>query len=94
MKNTCEIMDSEDEEILSFSVCELISANIKVSVSDVSIVNDRIRVLINITYKNFRWLSEDNFLFELSRELKKWIGPNYVEVDEYTNTFPPEERQW
>jgi hypothetical protein len=94
MKLTCEIMNSEDDEIISFSACELIDADVKVSVSDVGIVNDRKRVLVVIKYKNWRYLSEDEFVYELSKELRKWIGDNYVEVEDYINTFPPEERQW
>jgi hypothetical protein len=94
MKLTCEIMNSEDDEIISFGACELIDADVKVSVSEVAIINDRKRVLVVIKYKNWRYLSEDEFVYELSKELRKWIGDNYVEVEDYINTFPPEERQW
>ena len=94
MKRTCEIMNSEDDEIISFGACDLIDADVKVSVSEVAIVNDRKRVLVVIKYYNWRYLSEDEFVYELSKELRKWIGDNYVEVEDYINTYPPEKRQW
>lgn len=94
MKLTCEIMNSEDDEIISFGACELIDADVKVSVSEVAIVNDRKRVLVVIKYRHWRYIDEDEFVYELWKELRKWIGDNYVEVEDYINTFPPEERQW
>jgi len=93
MKLTCEIMNSEDDEIISFGACDLIDADVKVSVSDVGIVNGRRRVLVVIKYHNWRYIDEDEFVYELSKELRKWIGDNYVEVEDYINTFPPEKRQ-
>jgi hypothetical protein len=94
MKRNCEIMNSEDDEIISFGACELIDADVKVSVSEVAIINDRKRVLVVIKYRHWTYIDEDEFVYELSKELRKWIGDNYVEVEDYINTYPPEERQW
>jgi len=94
MKRTCEIMNSEDDEIISFGACELIDADVKVSVSEVGVVNDRMRVLVVIKYHHWRYIGEDEFVYELSKELRKWIGDNYVEVEDYINTYPTDKRQW
>jgi hypothetical protein len=94
MKSTCEIMNSEDNEIISFGACELIDADVKVSVSEIGIVNDRQRVLVVIKYHHWRYIDKDEFVYELSKELRKWIGDSYVEVEDYLNTYPPEKRQW
>jgi hypothetical protein len=94
MKRTCEIMNDENDEIISFGACELIDADVKVSVSEVSIVNGRRRVLVVIKYHNWRYIDEDEFVYALSKELRNWVGNHHIEVEDHINTYPPDERQW
>lgn len=95
LKNICETMNSEDDEIVSFDACEFIDNLVQVKVTSVDTFNENLRILIYIKYKNWRYMEEESFVYELSDELKKTIGPNViVEVEDLVNTFPEDQRNW
>ena len=95
LKRTCETMNDEDNEYVSFDACDFIDALVSVKVSDVKDVNGVITLLVVIKYKNYRFMDEETFLYELKNELKSSLGINVgIEVEDTINTFPPDQRNW
>lgn len=94
LKNRCETLNSEDEEYVSVGACDLIDSSVKVHLKDIKKDGDIILLVVDITYKNYSYIDEDSFIYELQKELEVWIGKNQILVREYTNTFPIQDRQW
>lgn len=91
IKYTCENLNSESDEYVSFETCKLIDADVKVKLKDIRIDFGAKQFVIDITYDNFRYIDEDSFVMDLHLELKKWIKHNSISVDEYKNTG---NKQW
>ena len=86
MKYICENDNTEDDEYISISVCDLIDSALKVKLIDV-IPGNQIKLIIDITYKNYSHLDEDEFLSELKDRLKIIIPIVEIEVNSYENLF-------
>ena len=94
LKYKCETLNSESDEIVSFDACELINSDLKVQVVDVKQYDNGKSILILLKYKNYRFIDEDSFVYELQDGLKKWIGNIKIEVEDSINIFPDKDRQW
>jgi len=94
LKYKCETLNSESEEIVSFDACELINSDLKVQVVDVKQYDNGKSILILLKYKNYRFIDEDSFVYELRDGLKKWVGNIKIEVEDSINIFPDKDRQW
>lgn len=86
IKEDCYNQDSETYygKLISFSTCEFITFDPEVRVTEfLKNYPDRTRsrVLIQIKVKN-NTITEWSFIIELQRRLKKWIGPNMIEVED------------
>ena len=87
MKYICENNNTEDDEYISFSACDLIDSSLKVKLIDFT-RGDQLKLTIDITYKSyFPYLNEDEFLFELKDRLKLFIPIGEIEVNRYENLF-------
>lgn len=86
MKYICENNNTEDDEYISISACDLIDSALKVKLIDV-IHGNQIKLIIDITYKNYSHLDEDEFLSELKDRLKILIPIGEIEVNRYENLF-------
>jgi hypothetical protein len=87
MKYICENNNTEDDEYISVSACDLIDSSLKVKLIDFT-RGDQLKLTIDITYKSyFPYLNEDEFLFELKDRLKILIPIGEIEVNRYENLF-------
>jgi len=87
MKYICENNNTEDDEYISFSACDLIDSSLKVKLIDFT-RGDQLKLTIDITYKSyFPYLNEDEFLSELKDRLKILIPIGEIEVNSYENLF-------
>ena len=87
MKYICENNNTEDDEYISVSACDLIDSSLKVKLIDFT-HGDQLKLTIDITYKSyFPYLNEDEFLFELKDRLKLFIPIGEIEVNRYENLF-------
>jgi hypothetical protein len=86
MKYICENNNTEDDEYISFSACDLIDSSLKVKLIDFT-RGDQLKLTIDITYKNYSHLDEDEFLSELKDRLKILIPIGEIEVNRYENLF-------
>jgi hypothetical protein len=87
MKYICENNNTEDDEYISFSACDLIDSSLKVKLIDFT-RGDQLKLTIDITYKSyFPYLNEDEFLSELKDRLKVLIPISGIEVNSYENLF-------
>jgi hypothetical protein len=87
MKYICENNNTDDDEYISFSACDLIDSSLKVKLIDFT-RGDQLKLTIDITYKSyFPYLNEDEFLFELKDRLKLFIPIGEIEVNRYENLF-------
>jgi hypothetical protein len=86
MKYICENDNTEDDEYISISACDLIDSALKVKLIDV-IHGNQIKLIIDIIYKNYSYLDEDEFLSELKDRLKVLIPISGIEVNSYENLF-------
>ena len=97
LKNTCETMNDEenDEEHVFFDACDFIDSLVDVRVTDIRTLNGVLNLLVVIKYKNYRYMDEDPFVYELKNELQSNIGTNIkIEVEDSINTFPSDQRNW
>jgi hypothetical protein len=91
LKNICENMNSESEEVISFDACDFLDILDDVSVQDVYTNNNVVVIKILIKYSSvFEYVDEDAFILELSYNLKKYIPKLKFEI-ESINT---KERNW
>jgi hypothetical protein len=87
MKYICENNNTEDDEYISVSACDLIDSSLKVKLIDFT-RGDQLKLTIDITYKSyFPYLNEDEFLSELKDRLKILIPIGEIEVNSYENLF-------
>ena len=87
MKYICENNNTDDDEYISVSACDLIDSSLKVKLIDFT-HGDQLKLTIDITYKSyFPYLNEDEFLFELKDRLKLFIPIGEIEVNRYENLF-------
>ena len=86
MKYICENNNTEDDEYISVSACDLIDSSLKVKLIDFT-HGDQLKLTIDITYKNYSHLDEDEFLSELKDRLKILIPIGEIEVNRYENLF-------
>ena len=86
MKYICENNNTDDDEYISFSACDLIDSSLKVKLIDFT-RGDQLKLTIDITYKNYSHLDEDEFLSELKDRLKILIPIGEIEVNSYENLF-------
>ena len=87
MKYICENNNTDDDEYISFSACDLIDSSLKVKLIDFT-RGDQLKLTIDITYKSyFPYLNEDEFLSELKDRLKILIPIGEIEVNSYENLF-------
>ena len=87
MKYICENNNTDDDEYISFSACDLIDSSLKVKLIDFT-RGDQLKLTIDITYKSyFPYLNEDEFLSELKDRLKILIPIGEIEVNRYENLF-------
>jgi len=87
LKSTCDTMNSEDDEYVSFAACDLIDSNLKIHLKDVIVDNDVTKYIVDMEYTNYTILDDDSLASELQNELKKWVGNNKVIVQEFKNNF-------
>lgn len=94
MKQICEQMSADDEEIISFDACDFIGLDPKVIVTDVDKFNEKLRILVVIKYEAaMHFHDEESFVYELQWRLK-WLGDVMVDVEDVINIYPNEKRQW
>ena len=94
MKQICEQMSADDEEIISFDACDFLGLDPKVTVTDVDKFNGKLRILVVIKYEAaMHFHDEESFVYELQWRLK-WLGDVMIDVEDVINTYPNEKRQW
>lgn len=94
LKDKCGL-NTEDDEYVAYSTCELLDSDIKIYVKDFEIVNNVSVIKIDITYNNVtRYLDYDDLVWELQSKLKPFLNLNKIKVEKYDNLFPEENRQW
>lgn len=86
MRNVCDFENTEDDEYIAISVCDLIDSSLKVNLIDFT-QETGINLIVDITYKNYSHLDEDEFLSELKDRLKIMIPISGIEVNSYENLF-------
>jgi hypothetical protein len=86
MKYICENNNTDDDEYISVSACDLIDSSLKVKLIDFT-HGDQLKLTIDITYKSYSNLYEDEFLSELKDRLKLFIPIGEIEVNRYENLF-------
>jgi len=86
MKYICENNNTDDDEYISVSACDLIDSSLKVKLIDFT-HGDQLKLTIDITYKSYSHLYEYGFLSELKDRLKLFIPIGEIEVNRYENLF-------
>jgi len=86
MKYICENNNTDDDEYISVSACDLIDSSLKVKLIDFT-HGDQLKLTIDITYKSYLNLYEYGFLSELKDGLKLFIPIGEIEVNRYENLF-------
>jgi len=86
MKYICENNNTDDDEYISVSACDLIDSSLKVKLIDFT-HGDQLKLTIDITYKSYSHLYEYEFLSELKDRLKLFIPIGEIEVNRYENLF-------
>jgi len=86
MKYICENNNTDDDEYISVSACDLIDSSLKVKLIDFT-HGDQLKLTIDITYKSYSHLYEYGFLSELKDGLKLFIPIGEIEVNRYENLF-------
>ena len=86
MKYICENNNTDDDEYISVSACDLIDSSLKVKLIDFT-HGDQLKLTIDITYKSYSNLYEYEFLSELKDRLKLFIPIGEIEVNRYENLF-------
>ncbi len=86
LRNICETMNADSDEIVSFSACDLINSDINVVVTDIKKEKQKIIVTLLIKYKNYTYIDEDPFVSELRSKLNK-LGSFVIRVEDTINTF-------
>ena len=91
LKDICEKMESESEEIISFDVCNYLNVLNSISVTNVSKSENRLVVQLLIKYESiFEYVDNEAFVYELSYRLKKLISNLKFEVE----TINTKTRDW
>jgi hypothetical protein len=91
LKDICEKMESESEEIISFDVCNYLNVLNSISVTNVSKSENRFVVQLLIKYESiFEYVDNEEFVYELSYRLKKLISNLKFEVE----TINTKTRDW
>jgi len=91
LKDICEKMESESEEIISFDVCNYLNVLNSISVTNVSKSENRLVVQLLIKYESiFEYVDNEVFVYELSYRLKKLISNLKFEVE----TINTKTRDW
>lgn len=94
LKDKCGL-NTEYDEYVAYSTCELLDSDIKIYVKDFEIVNNVSVIKIDITYNNItRYLNYNDLVWELQSKLKPFLNLNKIKVEKYDNLFPEENRQW
>ena len=86
MKYICENNNTDDDEYISVSACDLIDSSLKVKLIDFT-HGDQLKLTIDITYKSYSHLYEYGFFSELKDRLKLFIPIGEIEVNRYENLF-------
>lgn len=86
IKRICETMNSEDDEFVSYSACELIDSGLVVTLSNVDVKDNKIYLYIELKYKSVLYQDYEGLTYELSWALKEYIGDNVIIVDNLINT--------
>jgi len=94
LKYICENLNTEDDEYVSYSICELIDSDLNVEVTDVKKHNESFIIVVVIKYNNYSFIDTDFLLIELRNEVKKFVPVIKIESEDSINTFPEEKRQW
>ena len=93
MKEICKQMGADDEEIISFDACDFLELDPKVTVTEVSKFNGKLRILVVIKYEAaMHFHDEESFIYELQSRLK-WVGNVMVDVEDVITTYPNDKRQ-
>ena len=87
LKETCETMNSEDNEYVSFEACDLIDSNFNIRLDEYEVKKDKLIFYVNISYNNMSYIDDESFCIELQDKLKSWVGENKVIVRDYTNRY-------
>lgn len=94
LKKTCETMNDEDNEYVSFEACDILDSNLKVNVIKTEMIDGVLNLYVDMFYKNYTYLDYYPLKLELQNELKNYLGVNKIVVKEFENQFPVEDRQW
>ena len=87
IRNQCEELNSESEEIISFDACDFIESLTEMKVVDIT-RDGTVQVILKYDY--FRYIDYDPFIYEFKHELKKY-GNVKIDVIDSINTH---NRQW
>jgi uncharacterized FlgJ-related protein len=91
LKNICETQNSESNEIVSFSACDILENNSpKIILNKVDMDEKKKFIFIlyvDFEYNNIHFPDEDPLIWELSYELKNWIGDNRIIVEDVINKY-------
>lgn len=86
LRYICDTMNSDDDEIVSFGACDLIDSSINLTVTNVKKEEQLVIITLLIKYKNYSFIDEDSFVYELNHMLNKF-GRFSIVVEDSINTF-------
>lgn len=86
LRYICDTMNSDHDEIVSFGACDLIDSSINVTVTNIKKEEQLVIITLLIKYKNYSFIDEDSFVYELNDMLNKFGRFNIV-VEDSINTF-------
>jgi hypothetical protein len=96
IKEDCIKQNADDDEIISFYVCDIIETEFKLKLQEV--IKDKDVFILNVIceYRSSINMGADLDILEteLQWRLKKWIGKNRFRIIDLVNTFPPDLKQW
>ena len=93
MVKTCEEMNSEDDEYISFYACDFLELTPKIRITNIEKTNV-LTIYLTIEYRSNWFMDEDSLIHELQSHLRKFIPKTSVKVDTIINTMSPKDRQW
>ena len=93
MLKTCRELNSEDDEHISFDVCDFLELEPKIRITNIEKKNV-LNIYLKIEYSSNWFVNEDPLVYELQWHLRKFIPKVNVIVDNTINTMSDKDRQW
>jgi hypothetical protein len=93
MLKTCRELNSEDDEHISFDVCDFLELEPKIRITNIEKKNV-LNIYLKIEYSSNWFVDEDPLVYELQWNLRKFIPKVNVILDNTINTMSDKDRQW